>query len=72
MVRVAELRAQNHSAEYRMANAQAAQMRDSLLLIGVRAELAPDGDNSWLVVHVEDVVATEERITQAGIEIQKK
>lgn len=72
MVRVADLRAEGQSAEYLMTNAQAAQMRDALLLNGVRAELAAVTNATLLVVDAADGPATEDRLSQAGIAIQKK
>ena len=66
--RVAELRQQGRTAEYRMSGTQAARARDALLLQGVRAELDSDSESSLLIVDREDAEACEKALTQIGIE----
>ena len=70
LVRVAELRKQGKTAEFRMQGAQAGRMRDALLLLGVRAELDSDSMTSLLVVHTDDEEVCRALLTQNGIEIR--
>ena len=66
--RVAEMREQDRTAEYRMSAAQSARVRDSLLLQGIRAELDSDSESSLLIVDIDDAGECEAALTQIGIE----